>query len=71
MSNSTDTHITGSISSVSKKSSLLSRPLHVVNVGLQLFSESIQRQQVPVTHVQWEPPAKGDLELLSILDDLL
>ena len=50
---------------------LLEEGLHVVNIGLELFAETLQQQQVPVTQVAWEPPAKGDPELIGILADLL
>jgi hypothetical protein len=46
-------------------------PLRVVNVGLELFADSLRQQQVEVVQVAWAPPAKGDPELMNILDDLL
>ena len=45
--------------------------LVIINIGLELFADNLQQQGQQVTHVQWEPPAQGDPELLSILDDLL
>lgn len=45
--------------------------LKVVNIGLDLFTEALQAQQVPVAQVDWEPPARGDAELIDLLDDLL
>ena len=49
---------------------LLSQP-KVVNVGLEEFFQSLTDQEAQVVHVQWSPPAGGDLELISLLDDLL
>jgi len=39
---------------------LLSRPLHVVNVGLPSFAESVTATGGTVTHLDWRPPAQGD-----------
>ncbi len=36
--------------------SLFGKPLHVVNVGLRSFAESLEDQGVPVTQVDWKPP---------------
>jgi FdrA protein len=48
---------------------LRSRPA-VVNVGLELFAESLQAQGVPVVSVDWRPPAGGKQHLLDLLDKL-
>jgi len=45
--------------------------LVVINVGLELFADTLREQQQTVIHVQWEPPAQGDAELLDMLDALL
>lgn len=42
----------------------------VVSFGLKSFTEEMQRQQVPVLHVDWKPPAGGDPKLLAILDKM-
>jgi hypothetical protein len=47
-------------------------PLRVVNLGLELFAETLAADGVTVTHVDWRPPAGGDLRLaalLALLDD--
>jgi len=49
---------------------LLRRPPAVVNVGLELFAESLQAQNVPVVSVDWQPPAGGKQHLLDLLDKL-
>jgi FdrA protein len=51
-------------------SEILRRPPVVVNVGLELFAESLQAQQVPVVAVDWQPPAGGKQHLLDLLDKL-
>jgi hypothetical protein len=50
---------------------LFAGEIKVINIGLELFTDTLTQQQVIVTHVQWEPPAQGDPELMSLLDDLL
>jgi FdrA protein len=49
---------------------LLAQPPAVVNVGLELFAESLQAQGVPVLSVDWRPPAGGKTHLLDLLDKL-
>jgi FdrA protein len=50
--------------------SLLRQPPAVINVGLELFAESLQAQGVPVVSVDWRPPAGGKQHLLDLLDKL-
>lgn len=47
---------------------LINQKLNVVNVGLELFSETLVKQDVPTTHVSWRPPAGGNKEVARILD---
>ena len=42
-----------------------------VNLGLQDFAASLEIQGVEVIHVNWGPPAGGNPELITILDELL
>ena len=35
---------------------LLQAPLQAINVGLQSFAASLAAQDIPVTHVDWQPP---------------
>jgi hypothetical protein len=46
---------------------VLGEPPRVVNVGLELFAEALQRQQVSVVQVEWQPPAGGDARLAAVL----
>jgi hypothetical protein len=46
---------------------LLGRPLRPVNVGVELFAEELERQQVEVERVAWRPPAAGAEEALERL----
>lgn len=56
---------------MNKINELLSDGPKVINIGLKSFLEACEVQGIPVTHIQWEPPANGDPELLAILDKLL
>jgi hypothetical protein len=49
---------------------LFSAKMHVINLGLESFAGSIQAQGVPVTQVDWRPPAGGDPRLVALLDSL-
>lgn len=49
---------------------LFADPLHVVNLGLSSFAETLRNGHVPVIDVDWRPPAGGDPELTRIIDGL-
>ncbi|MCK4681804.1 hypothetical protein KAT59_02105, partial [Candidatus Bipolaricaulota bacterium] len=49
---------------------LFANELHVVNIGLHSFAETLHSVGTPVVEVDWKPPAGGDPELIAILDDL-
>ena len=51
--------------------SLLVEPIIVINMGLRIFSESLDDQSVQVVQVDWKPPAGGDKEVIELLDELL
>jgi FdrA protein len=42
-------------------------PLAAINVGLELFYESLKSQGTSVVHVDWRPPAGGNERLAAIL----
>jgi FdrA protein len=42
----------------------------VINVGLEGFAQDLRAQGVPVTYVQWQPPAGGDEKLARLLAKL-
>ena len=53
-------------------SDLFAGPVRVVNLGLELFAETLAADGVSVVHVDWRPPAGGDprlAALLAALDD--
>lgn len=53
------------------KDDLLNTDVRVINVGLQLFAESLADQSVEVAQVNWKPPVELEPELEQILDELL
>jgi hypothetical protein len=50
---------------------LLDKPLVVINLGLKKFAENLEKQDVEVVQVDWNPPASVDKELIDLLDSLL
>ena len=48
-------------------SRLLTDPPSVINIGLAGFAQELASAGVPVTHVDWAPPAGGDAELAASL----
>jgi len=55
---------------MSKRENLLNKKLKVINLGIQTFAEDLKKQGVEVVHVDWRPPAGGDVEILKLLDKL-
>ena len=49
---------------------LLAAPPRVVNVGLELFAADLAGLRAKVVHVQWSPPAGGNVQLAGLLDKL-
>ncbi len=49
---------------------LLRAPLKVINVGLEVFAQELERQSVAVVRVDWRPPAGGDPKLADLLSKL-
>ena len=45
----------------------LAAPLAAVNVGVEIFHDSLLAQGARVVHVEWRPPAGGDEELMALL----
>ncbi|MFQ5604032.1 MAG: acyl-CoA synthetase FdrA [bacterium] len=46
----------------------LTKPLQVINVGVESFAASLKDQEAAVVHVDWRPPAGGNEKLMSILE---
>ena len=50
--------------------SLLNGPTQVINLGLASFADELTKQGTVVVHVDWSPPARGDVELANLLSKL-
>jgi FdrA protein len=46
---------------------MFSKPVSAINVGLEIFSESLRAQGAEVVGVDWRPPAGGDERLANLL----
>jgi FdrA protein len=44
---------------------------NVINMGLAAFAESLDAQKIPVTHVDFRPPAMGDETLAELLSSMI
>ncbi len=42
----------------------------VINLGLEVFADTLVDHGVPVVQVDWRPPAGGDARLLELLEKL-
>ena len=49
---------------------MLGQEVKVINLGLELFAETLEGCGVPVVHVDWQPPAGGDERLAELLGRL-
>ena len=49
---------------------LLRSEVRVINVGLEAFATDLEKQNVPVVHVLWKPPAGGNPRLADLLSKL-
>jgi FdrA protein len=50
--------------------SLLNGPPQVINLGLVSFADELTKQGIGMVHVDWSPPARGDVELANLLSKL-
>lgn len=42
----------------------------VINIGLELFADTLKDQDIDVIHVDWKPPAGGDKKMAELLNKL-
>ena len=55
---------------MAEKEKLFNSELKVINIGIKMFAEDLESQNVEVIHVDWQPPAGGDLDILKLLEKL-
>jgi FdrA protein len=53
-----------------EEKTILTEKLKVVNIGISTFADDLRTQGVDVVHVDWKPPAGGDVEMLKLLEKL-
>ena len=49
---------------------LLDSPPRVINLGLESFANQLKEEGAEVIHVDWSPPAHGDIELAKLISKL-
>ena len=49
---------------------LLDGPPRVINLGLESFANQLKEEGAEVIHVDWSPPAHGDIELAKLISKL-
>ena len=49
---------------------LLEGPPKIINLGLETFAHQLKDEGIELVHVDWSPPAQGDIELASLLSKL-
>ena len=55
---------------MTEKEKLFSKELKVINIGIEMFADDLEKQNVDVIHVNWRLPAGGDLDILKFLEKL-
>ncbi|TVQ38847.1 MAG: DUF1116 domain-containing protein [Spirochaetaceae bacterium] len=53
---------------INRINELFAAELKVVNLGLEEFATSVQREGADAVQVDWKPPAGGDQRIVSLLD---
>ena len=57
----------GSAEISNKSTDILSQEIQAINIGLENFKDALEAQGIKVVHVNWQPPAGGDMKLINIL----
>jgi len=55
---------------MTEKEKFFNKELKVINIGIEMFADDLEKQNVDVIHVNWRPPAGGDLDILKLLEKL-
>lgn len=56
------------VKSMSNIGDIFNQPLKVINIGTSKFKEDLDHQSIESVHVEWQPPAGGNMELIAALD---
>jgi FdrA protein len=46
------------------------KKIAVINIGLELFADTLKDQGIDVINVDWRPPAGGDKKMAELLNKL-
>ena len=49
---------------------ILNSELQIINIGLEIFKDSLADQGAKIKHVEWQIPAKGDTKMIKLLKKL-
>ena len=55
---------------MTEKEKFFNKELKIINIGIEMFADDLEKQNVDVIHVNWRPPAGGDLDILKLLEKL-
>ncbi|MEI8418121.1 hypothetical protein WCU96_26540, partial [Escherichia coli] len=44
---------------------MFNQPLNVINVGIEMFSDDMKKQNVPVTQLDWTPPGQRNIQVVT------
>jgi hypothetical protein len=55
---------------MSKINELFKSKIHAINVGIEFFKDDVLKQNAQATHLDWQPPGGGKLEIIAALDKL-
>ena len=55
---------------MTKRTDLSSKPVKVINIGLESFAEDLAASGIAVVQLDWRPPTGGDERLLALLAKL-
>lgn len=62
--------ISADLAGSNNSSDILGQEIKVINIGLEIFKDALEAQDVKVLQVDWEVPAKGDEKIIAILKKL-
>jgi hypothetical protein len=49
---------------------LFNEELRIVNIGSPAFKKDYETQNIEYVHLEWKPPASGNIELIKMLDQI-
>lgn len=53
-----------------KINDLFKQKLHIINMGLATFADSLKKKDINVVQMDWHPPAGGNEKLIALLKKL-